>query len=62
MNREFIFPVIVEAEYEPQRYKAKPVLEGDWARLRFCHAPDGVPDESMMTKLRQLLREARRPW
>jgi len=62
MNREFIFPVIVDAEYEPRRYTARPVLEGDWARLRFCHAPDGVPDDSMTTKLRQLLREARRPW
>jgi TIR domain-containing protein len=61
LNREFIFPVIVEAEYEPLRYKARPVLEGDWARLRFCHAPAGVPDDSMTTKLKQLLREARRP-
>lgn len=60
MNREFLFPVIVEAKYEPERYTARPVRDGDWARLDFCHAPDGVPDDRMTAKLTQLLREARR--
>jgi hypothetical protein len=60
MNREFIFPVIVDADYEPERYTAKPVRDGDWARLDFCHAPEGVPDARMTTKLRTLLRDVRR--
>jgi hypothetical protein len=60
MNRDFIFPVVVDADYDPKRYVAKPLRDGDWDRLDFCHAPNGVPDERMMTKLTRLLREARR--
>jgi hypothetical protein len=60
MNRDFIFPVIVEAEYKPERFTSKPVREGDWARLDFGHAPQGVPDDRMIGNLTQLLREARR--
>jgi hypothetical protein len=60
MSREFLFPVIVDAEYEPKRYTAMPVREGKWADLHFCHAPNGAPDHPMTEKLRQLLREARR--
>jgi hypothetical protein len=60
MNRDFVFPVIVEAEYKPERFTSKPVRDGDWGRLDFCHAPQGVPDDRMTSKLRQLLREARR--
>jgi hypothetical protein len=60
MNREFVLPVIVDADYEPARYKAKPVRDGEWARLDFCHAPEGVPDQRTTAKLKELLREARR--
>jgi hypothetical protein len=60
MNREFVFPVIVDAEYDPKRYTARPVLEGEWDRLLFGHAPEGVPDAPMTAKLTQLVREARR--
>jgi hypothetical protein len=60
MNRDFVFPVILEAEYKPDRFTCKPVRDGDWARLDFCHAPQGVPDDRMTSKLKQLLREARR--
>jgi TIR domain len=60
MNREFLFPVIVDADYKPQLYTAKPIMEGEWARLDFCHAPEGLPDERMSAKLKNLLREARR--
>jgi TIR domain len=60
MNRDFVFPVILEAEYKPERFSSKPVRDGEWARLDFCHAPEGVPDDRMTTKLTQLLREARR--
>jgi hypothetical protein len=61
MNREFIFPVIVEPDYEPERYTAKPVQDGHWARLDFGHAPEGVPDGRLTAKLRKLVRDARRP-
>ena len=61
MNRDFILPVIVEPDYKPERYTAKPILDGDWVRLDFCHAPEGVPDDRMAEKLKRLLRDARRP-
>jgi TIR domain len=60
MNRDFVFPVVLEAECKPERFSSKPVRDGEWARLDFCHAPEGVPDDRMTTKLTQLLREARR--
>jgi hypothetical protein len=60
MNREFVFPVIVDTDYEPALYTAKPVRDGDWARLDFGHAPEGVPDKRLSAKLKHLLREARR--
>jgi hypothetical protein len=60
MNRDFIFPVNLEVEYKPERFSSKPVGDGQWSRLDFCHAPEGVPDSRMITKLTQLLRQARR--
>ncbi len=61
MNREFVFPVVVEKDFIPERYTAKPALNGDWARVDFCHAPEGVPDQRMTDKLKTLVRDARRP-
>jgi hypothetical protein len=61
MNRDFVFPIIVDADYDPELYTAKPVRDGDWARLDFCHAPDGVPDKRTKAKFISLVREARRP-
>lgn len=61
MNRDFIFPVIVEPDYEPERYTAKPVRDGAWTDLDFGHAPEGVPDGRLTAKLRKLVRDARRP-
>lgn len=60
MNRDFLFPVIVDPDYEPERYQARPILDGDWKRLDYSHAPEGVPDPRMTGKLRDLLRQARR--
>jgi len=60
MNRDFLFPVVVEPDFHPERYTARPVQDGDWARLHFCHAPEGVPDAPMTEKLTQLVRDARR--
>jgi len=59
MNRDFIVPVIVDADYEPTRYTAEPVRA--WGRLDFGHAPDGVPDGRLLAKLKALVRDARRP-
>jgi len=60
MNRDFIFPVIVDKEFEPERYTAK------WARmwadekLDFAHAPEGTPDPRLGSKLKELVRNSRR--
>ncbi|NMG00796.1 TIR domain-containing protein [Aromatoleum toluolicum] len=59
MNRDFIVPVIVDAEYEPERYTAEPVRA--WGGLDFGHAPEGVPDGRLLAKLKSLVRDARRP-
>jgi len=59
VNREFLVPVIVAPDYEPERYTARPVLDGNWARLDFGHAPEGVPDARLAKKLRDLVRAAR---
>ena len=58
MNREFVIPVIVDADYEPERYTAAPVQA--WSGIDFAHAPGGVPDARTTTKFRTLLRNARR--
>jgi hypothetical protein len=60
MNRDFIFPVIVDTDYQPERYTAKPIRDGDWGRLHFCHAPEGEPDSAMIEKLTKLVRDTRR--
>lgn len=60
MNRDFILPVIVDIDYHPERYKAKAINIGGWARLDYCHAPAGEPDGRMVSKLTELVREARR--
>jgi hypothetical protein len=60
MNREFVIPVIVDADYEPKLYIAKPIRDGDWEKLDFGHAPEGVPDKRLEAKLKHLLREARK--
>jgi len=58
MNREFVFPVIVDQDYDPERYTAEPVRA--WANLDFCHAPEGTPDGRTCAKLTKLVREARK--
>lgn len=59
MNRDFIVPVIVDSDYEPARYTAAPVRA--WRSLDFGHAPEGVPDGRLLSKLKALVRDARRP-
>ncbi|MFT3801612.1 MAG: toll/interleukin-1 receptor domain-containing protein [Burkholderiaceae bacterium] len=59
MNRSFVVPLIVDPDYEPDRYTAEPVRA--WRKLDFGHAPDGIPDGRTNSTLQKLLREARRP-
>jgi hypothetical protein len=60
VNREFLFPVIVDNEFEPRRYTAKPVPKWrDDEHLDFAHAPEGVPDERLEQKLKKLVRATR---
>lgn len=59
MNRSFVHPLIVDADYVPERYTAEPVRA--WRRLDFGHAPGGVPDSRTNSTLVKLLREARKP-
>ncbi|MEP7310751.1 MAG: toll/interleukin-1 receptor domain-containing protein [Acidobacteriota bacterium] len=61
MNREFVLPVIVDADYVPERYTAESVrVWADDKKLDFGHAPEGVPDGRLETKLKKLVRESRR--
>ena len=59
MNREFVFPVIVDPEYEPDRYTADPIRS--WRDIDFGHAPQGEPDARLLAKFKALLKDARRP-
>jgi hypothetical protein len=61
MNREFVLPVIVDAVYAPETYTAQPVrVWADDKKLDFGHAPEGVPDDRLVAKLKTLVRETRR--
>ena len=57
MNREFIIPVIVDANFDPGCYKVDAVR--NWKNLDFGFAPDGVPDGRTAERFRALVREAR---
>jgi hypothetical protein len=59
VNRDFVFPVIVDADYEPERYRAKPVRLWLDAHLDFAHAPDGMPDARFAKTLKKLVRSSR---
>lgn len=60
MNREFLLPVIVDEDYNPERYGAKSVWEWRRDNIDFGHAPGGIPDGRLEAKLKKLVREARR--
>lgn len=57
-NRDFILPVVVDTDYRPESYTARPVLA--WTGIDFGHAPEGVPDVRLQMKLSMLVRDARR--
>ena len=58
MNREFVLPVVVDADYEPGRYTAEAARP--WRDIDHGHAPLGVADARLRGKLTQMLRDARR--
>lgn len=59
MNREFLIPIIVDSEYQPESYKCGPVWDWKDKNIDFGHAPAGDPDGRLLDKLKKLLREAR---
>jgi TIR domain len=60
MNREFVLPIVVDADFEPARYTARPALEWAERTLHFGHAPEGVPNSELAEKMKKLVRDARR--
>jgi len=60
MNREFVLPVIVDPEYNPEVYSPKPVWEWRQRKIDFGHAPGGAPDGRLKAKLQAMIRDARR--
>jgi hypothetical protein len=58
MNREFVIPLIVDPDYAPDAYTARPALA--WRGIDFGHAPNGAPDARTLSKLRELVRKVRR--
>ena len=58
MNREFVLPVIVDSDYQPERYSADAARP--WSDIDHGHAPRGVVDGRLRSKLTKLLRDARR--
>ena len=60
MNRDFLFPVIVDADFAPDCYTAKRVREWADEHLNFAHAPEGRPDDALEKKLRELVSDTRR--
>jgi hypothetical protein len=60
MNREFLLPIIVDTDYEPEFYKPQSVWDWRQHNLHFGHAPNGVPDGALEAKLKKLVREARK--
>ncbi|WIT12560.1 toll/interleukin-1 receptor domain-containing protein [Paucibacter sediminis] len=60
MNRDFILPLIVDAEFQPERLSH--VISRGWREhLDLGHAPGGLPNERTRQRLERLLRESRRP-
>ena len=58
-GRDFIVPLIVDEDYDPQRYRKVP---HEWSsHIDFGHAPSGVPDARLRQRLTNLIRAHRRP-
>jgi hypothetical protein len=59
LNREFILPVIVDPDYDPDAYTALAVRPWKEKNIDFGHAPEGQPNGPLEAKLRKLVRNAR---
>lgn len=57
INRDFLIPVIIDPEFEPDRYTSDVVKP--WKTIHFGHAPEGLPDDRLSTKLKAMLAEIR---
>jgi len=58
---DFIFPVIVDADFAPECYTGNKSV-WQWQNnlsLDFAHAPEGQPDDRLKKKLKELVRDAR---
>jgi hypothetical protein len=60
MNYDFLIPVVIDADFAPECYTAKPVPVWADMHLNFAHAPEGRPDDGLEKKLRELVRDTRR--
>jgi len=57
-EREFIVPLIVDEDYDPQSYRKVP---REWSsQIDFGHAPSGAPDARLRKRLDNLIRAHRR--
>lgn len=57
-GRDFVVPLIVDADYDPLVYKRVP---RDWTEhIDFGHAPNGIPDPRTRNRLNKLIRDERR--
>jgi TIR domain len=56
-GRDFIVPVIVDKDYDPDRYRRIP---DEFKDLHFGHAPAGNPDKKLLATLTHEIRNMRR--
>jgi hypothetical protein len=59
MNRTYLVPLVVDAEYRPESYREESVSTWLERKIDFGHAPGGLPDQRTLRTLTSLLREAR---
>lgn len=60
MNREFLFPIIVDDDFEPSLFTAPFIPKWrDERHIDFAHAPEGIPDTRLEAKLKKLVRNVR---
>jgi hypothetical protein len=59
VNRDYLLPLIVDAENRPEAYQQASVKDWFNEGLNFGHAPAGAPDPMATKKLQALVRQAR---
>lgn len=59
MNYDFLLPVIVDTDFDPECYTARPARVWTDRNLDFAHAPEGRPDGRLEAKLKKLVRDSR---